>query len=73
MVRPFYYRGRLWCYLSNTGHWPRNDDMAERKPKILYVNGCFTDTTVGQSHYSKFCGLFSATPLKHCPSGNWAD
>jgi len=20
MVRPFYYRGRLWCYLSNTGH-----------------------------------------------------
>jgi len=22
MVRPFYYRGRLWCYLSNTGHWP---------------------------------------------------
>jgi len=22
MVRPFYYRGRLWCYLSNTGDWP---------------------------------------------------
>jgi len=22
MVRPFYYRGALWCYLSNTGHWP---------------------------------------------------
>jgi N-methylhydantoinase B len=22
MVRPFYYRGHLWCYLSNTGHWP---------------------------------------------------
>jgi N-methylhydantoinase B len=22
MVAPFYYRGQLWCYLSNTGHWP---------------------------------------------------
>ena len=22
MVRPFYYKGELWCYLSNTGHWP---------------------------------------------------
>ncbi len=22
MVRPFFYRGRLWAYLSNTGHWP---------------------------------------------------
>ena len=21
MVRPFYYRGRLWSYLSNVGHW----------------------------------------------------
>ena len=25
--------------------------------KILYVNGCFTDTTVEQTHYSKFCGF----------------
>ena len=22
MVRPFFYRGRLWCHLANTGHWP---------------------------------------------------
>lgn len=21
MVAPFYYRGKLWCYLSNVGHW----------------------------------------------------
>src|SRR5215510_253710 len=22
MVKPFFYRGRHWAYLSNTGHWP---------------------------------------------------
>ena len=22
MVKPFFYRGRLWASLSNTGHWP---------------------------------------------------
>src|SRR5690606_31464365 len=22
MVRPFYYKDKFWCYLSNTGHWP---------------------------------------------------
>jgi N-methylhydantoinase B len=22
MVKPFFYRSRLWAYLSNTGHWP---------------------------------------------------
>ena len=27
MVRPFYYRDRLWCYLSNTGHWPDTGGM----------------------------------------------
>src|ERR1700737_4615637 len=27
MVRPFYYRGRLWSYLSNTGHWPDTGGM----------------------------------------------
>src|SRR5215472_12699771 len=27
MVRPFYYHGRLWCYLSNTGHWPDTGGM----------------------------------------------
>jgi len=21
MIRPFYYKGRLWAYLSNVGHW----------------------------------------------------
>ena len=21
-VRPFFYRGKLWCWLANTGHWP---------------------------------------------------
>ena len=27
MVRPFFYRGRLWAYLSNTGHWPDTGGM----------------------------------------------
>jgi N-methylhydantoinase B len=27
MVMPFHYRGRLWCYLSNTGHWPDTGGM----------------------------------------------
>jgi N-methylhydantoinase B len=22
MVKPYFYRGQLWAYLSNTGHWP---------------------------------------------------
>jgi len=21
-VKPYFYRGRLWCWLANTGHWP---------------------------------------------------
>lgn len=27
MVKPFFYRGKLWCYLSNTGHWPDTGGM----------------------------------------------
>lgn len=27
MVRPFYYKGEPWCYLSNTGHWPDTGGM----------------------------------------------
>jgi N-methylhydantoinase A/oxoprolinase/acetone carboxylase beta subunit/N-methylhydantoinase B/oxoprolinase/acetone carboxylase alpha subunit len=27
MVKPFYYRDRLWAYLSNTGHWPDTGGM----------------------------------------------
>lgn len=27
MVMPFYYKERLWCYLSNTGHWPDTGGM----------------------------------------------
>jgi N-methylhydantoinase B len=27
MVRPFFYRGEVWCYLSNTGHWPDTGGM----------------------------------------------
>ena len=27
MVRPFFYRNELWCYLSNTGHWPDTGGM----------------------------------------------
>ena len=27
MVRPFFYRGELWAYLSNTGHWPDTGGM----------------------------------------------
>ncbi len=27
MIMPFYYRDRLWCYLSNTGHWPDTGGM----------------------------------------------
>ncbi len=22
MCMPFYYRGKLWCFLTNSGHWP---------------------------------------------------
>ncbi len=27
MVMPFFYRGELWCCLSNTGHWPDTGGM----------------------------------------------
>ena len=27
MVMPFFYKGKLWCYLSNTGHWPDTGGM----------------------------------------------
>ena len=27
MVKPFFYKGKLWCYLSNTGHWPDTGGM----------------------------------------------
>jgi N-methylhydantoinase B len=27
MVRPFFYRGKLWAFLSNTGHWPDTGGM----------------------------------------------
>ena len=27
MVKPFYYRGALWAYLSNTGHWSDTGGM----------------------------------------------
>ncbi len=27
MVMPFHYQGRLWCWLSNTGHWPDTGGM----------------------------------------------
>ena len=27
MVRLFHYRGKPWCYLSNTGHWPDTGGM----------------------------------------------
>jgi N-methylhydantoinase A/oxoprolinase/acetone carboxylase beta subunit/N-methylhydantoinase B/oxoprolinase/acetone carboxylase alpha subunit len=27
MVKPFYYRDRLWAYLSNTGHWSDTGGM----------------------------------------------
>ena len=27
MVRPFFYHGRLWAYLSNTSHWPDTGGM----------------------------------------------
>src|SRR5258707_12507989 len=27
MVKPFYFRDRLWCYLANTGHWPDTGGM----------------------------------------------
>ena len=27
MVMPFFYRRKLWCYLSNTGHWPDTGGM----------------------------------------------
>jgi N-methylhydantoinase B len=27
MVRPFFYKGQIWCYLSNAGHWPDTGGM----------------------------------------------
>lgn len=27
MVRPFYYKGKPWCHLANTGHWPDTGGM----------------------------------------------
>lgn len=27
MVRPFFYKGGLWCFLANTGHWPDTGGM----------------------------------------------
>jgi len=27
MVQPFYHKGKLWCYLSNAGHWPDTGGM----------------------------------------------
>jgi len=27
MVMPFFYQGRLWCFLANTGHWPDTGGM----------------------------------------------
>src|ERR1700680_4653118 len=47
-----------FCTGSRVEHNLRNDDVAERKQKILYVNGCFTDTTVEHDHYSKFCSFY---------------
>ena len=26
-VQPFFYRGALWCWLANTGHWPDTGGM----------------------------------------------
>jgi N-methylhydantoinase B len=26
-VKPFFYEGRLWCWLANTGHWPDTGGM----------------------------------------------
>src|SRR5688572_5310007 len=26
-VKPFFYKGRLWCWLANTGHWPDTGGM----------------------------------------------
>jgi N-methylhydantoinase B len=26
-IKPFFYRGRLWCWLANTGHWPDTGGM----------------------------------------------
>ncbi len=26
-VKPFFYRGQLWCWLANTGHWPDTGGM----------------------------------------------
>ncbi|MCX7891762.1 MAG: hydantoinase B/oxoprolinase family protein [Burkholderiales bacterium] len=26
-VKPFFYGGRLWCWLANTGHWPDTGGM----------------------------------------------
>jgi len=55
MVRPFYYRGERWCYLSNTGHWPDTGGM---------VPGGFNSTAT-EIHQE---GL-RIPPVKLCRSG----
>ena len=27
LVMPFFYRGKLWCFLANSGHWPDTGGM----------------------------------------------
>jgi N-methylhydantoinase B len=34
-VKPFFYRGRHWCWLANTGHWP---DMGGMVPGGFSAN-----------------------------------
>jgi hypothetical protein len=65
------------------GKWSTTYEMTAwliENEKILYVNGCFSYTTIEQTHYSKFCqyllvvgGLLAETPFRNCPAGNWAD
>ena len=38
-VKPFFYKGKLWCWLANTGHWPDTGGM---------VPGGFSE--IGRAH-----------------------
>src|ERR1700730_10647993 len=69
-----------FCTGSRVEHNLRNDDMAERKPKnpicerMLYRHHCRADSLQQILQFLLIeGGLLSATPFKHCPSGNWAD
>ena len=49
MVKPFFYRGRHWAWLANTGHWPDTGGSVEPFTWSITarVVNCMTPTKMG--------------------------